>query len=530
MSQNNPGRTVGGGPAYGPVHIETSDADINGARQQPFSYARALCCRNINDRQRRMWMRGFCLYECAIAAFSVTVILAFGGPFLSSIAKQVCEPVEARDDDDMNCKVYLGQLPIEKDSLYPYTISLSVLIQVFTMPPLSSMADLYGWGRPLLVLCTVTGGVVTMALGAISSKSGQWALAAALFCFANVMCGLCTVLFNSFLPRIAHKNQSDSLSSLAMAAGFGTGFALLLINFGVYAGVSEDTGNRINLVIAGFVWIVLGLPAIAMLPEGDRTLDPTHNRKAPVQYQTHESKIGTDANQSSTECRCGLPHFISTLLQLPKLPELGLYILSNMFSSDAMWTIGSVLTTFGTEELEMSTLELGLALLLMQVVGLAGAFVFIWVAEAITAKWAIALTLVVYTLLCVYALFAFTTKPEFYVVSSVGFFVLGGCSSLSRSLFSQMIPVGFEAEFFTVYEITDRGTAWLGPLVFGLVNQSTGSMHKALGALVGLFVVGLGFLVFVDPEKGQAEALAFVKVESEVDSEACKLTKAPRSS
>ena len=58
--------------------------------------------------------------------------------------------------------------------------------------------------------------------------------------------------------------------------------------------------------------------------------------------------------------------------------------------------------------------------------------------------------------------------------------VLGGSQALSRSLFSQLIPEGKEGEYFGFYEISDKGTSWLGPLVFGLVFQLTCSYRVAI--------------------------------------------------
>ncbi len=64
--------------------------------------------------------------------------------------------------------------------------------------------------------------------------------------------------------------------------------------------------------------------------------------------------------------------------------------------------------------------------------------------------------------------------------------VLGGTQALSRSAFSQLIPKGREAEYFSLYQAGERGTSWLGTLVFGLVHQLTGSYRPAIVAL-GLF-------------------------------------------
>jgi MFS family permease len=50
----------------------------------------------------------------------------------------------------------------------------------------------------------------------------------------------------------------------------------------------------------------------------------------------------------------------------------------------------------------------------------------------------------------------------------------GGLLALSRSLYARFIPKGKEHEYFGFYEITDKGTSWLGPLVVGIVINATG--------------------------------------------------------
>ena len=80
--------------------------------------------------------------------------------------------------------------------------------------------------------------------------------------------------------------------------------------------------------------------------------------------------------------------------------------------------------------------------------------------------------------------------------------VLGGSQALSRSLFSQMIPAGCEGSFFGLYEITERGTSWIGPLLFGIVVGATGSYRQAILSLIALFLAGTIVLLFTDT--GQA--------------------------
>lgn len=94
---------------------------------------------------------------------------------------------------------------------------------------------------------------------------------------------------------------------------------------------------------------------------------------------------------------------------------------------------------------------------------------------------------------------------QFYLLAAGIGLVLGGTNALSRALFSQMIPPGKEAQYFSVYEVGERATSWLGPLVFAVTAQSTGSYRYAIISLVIFFFVGLVLMAFV-PVKRAIEA------------------------
>ena len=99
----------------------------------------------------------------------------------------------------------------------------------------------------------------------------------------------------------------------------------------------------------------------------------------------------------------------------------------------------------------------------------------------------------------------FTPEKNFglflVLAASIGL-VLGGTQALSRSYFSQLIPRGREAEYFSLYQAAERGTSWFGTLIFGLVHQWTGSYRPALLALILLFVLGLVLLSRVNTARG----------------------------
>jgi UMF1 family MFS transporter len=116
--------------------------------------------------------------------------------------------------------------------------------------------------------------------------------------------------------------------------------------------------------------------------------------------------------------------------------------------------------------------------------------------------------LVIWCFVVAYAYLALRSKGEAVFMGIVLALVLGGSQALSRSLYSQMVPRGREATFFGLYEICDRGTSWLAPLLFTLVVNTTGSFRQAILSLMALFLVGLVLLARTDTDQARAEAAA----------------------
>ena len=147
-------------------------------------------------------------------------------------------------------------------------------------------------------------------------------------------------------------------------------------------------------------------------------------------------------------------------------------------------------------------------ILMVQFVGVIGNFLFNYLARAITAKRAIMVSLLIWIATLVYAYAFLKTTLDFYLMAAAIAIVLGGSQALSRSVFSQMIPKGQESEYFGLYEISDKGTSWLGPLLFGLALQYTGSYRIAIVSLIVFFGLGVLLLFKVNVSEGirQAEA------------------------
>jgi UMF1 family MFS transporter len=94
---------------------------------------------------------------------------------------------------------------------------------------------------------------------------------------------------------------------------------------------------------------------------------------------------------------------------------------------------------------------------------------------------------------------------EFFIMGACIALVLGGSQAISRSLFAQIIPSDKQAEYFSFYEISDKGTSWAGPLLFGLMNQIFGNLRPAILSLIFFFVAGLVILPFVNIDKAMQD-------------------------
>jgi MFS transporter, UMF1 family len=143
---------------------------------------------------------------------------------------------------------------------------------------------------------------------------------------------------------------------------------------------------------------------------------------------------------------------------------------------------------------------------MVQFMAFFGALGFNYLARAVGSKRAIMISLGIWIGVLVYAYAFLASETQFFILAAAIAIVLGGSQALSRSVFSLMIPVGQEAEYFSLYEVSERGTSWLGPLLFGLALQFTASYRVAIISLVVFFILGLVLLARVDVRRAIEES------------------------
>ena len=247
-------------------------------------------------------------------------------------------------------------------------------------------------------------------------------------------------------------------------------------------GVSEGMAVRISLCSAGLWWAIFALIPLRAL----------RNRGA--------TKCGVNV------IAAGFGQLWHTIRQLPRYPETLKFLAAYLLYNDAIQAIIALSGQFGADELKIPMGTLTLAILMVQFVAAIGAAAFGWIAEKLSAQRAVSIALVCWIGIVLYVYLAVKSTAEFFVMAGMVGLIMGGSQALSRSLYSLMIPKGCEAEYYSLYEVSDKGTSWMAPLIFGLALQVTKSYRVALLSLVVFFVLGLLLLVRVDVGRATKEA------------------------
>ena len=408
---------------------------------------------------RRSWY----LYDWANSAFSTTVIALFIGPYLTSIAE---------NSADASGMISLWGFDMRPGSLYPYAISFSVLLQVFILPIVGGVADRIKSRNGLLAVFAYIGSFATICLYFV--KDGRFALGAVLLIVANIAFGAALVVANSYLPDLASPDQRDAVSSRGWASGYAGGGLLLILNLILYTGyesfgVTQTEAVRISLMSAGIWWALFTIVTV----RGLRSL----NRP-----------VGAVGSQAVT---IGFKELKTTIKDIRKYPETLKFLIAYLFYNDGIQTVIAISGTYAILELELTEISLVMAILIVQITALSGALLLAKLSNRIGAKKVILITLFIWTLMVVitYGLPAGQQNPYLLIAAGIGF-VLGGSQALSRSLYSQVIPRAQEAQYFSFYEISERGTSWLGTLAFGIVFGLTGSYRQSVLFVIAFFVIG----------------------------------------
>jgi UMF1 family MFS transporter len=448
---------------------------------------------DINNRRE---IFGWIMYDWANSAFYTTVVGALFGDYLTYLAQQAV--------GENGTVLSLGPLgAVTAKSLSTFAVSASVFLQVFILPILGALGDYSDLRKRLMQVFCYIGVAATCSLFFL--QEGWHLFGALMFILANVSYGASIVFYNAYLPDITTEDRRDKVSSRGFAFGYLGGGLLLAVNLlmvqgAALFGISKLMAVRLSLLSAGIWWGGFAVFTFAYL----------RKRPAPRKLPPHRSLL-----------TIGFTELGSTFRELLRLRYTLRYLIGYLTYNDGIQTvIGAAGVFLGQELFRSRGMETPPSFLLsiflmVQFVAFFGALLFERIAKWFGTKSAILISLVIWAGIVIYAYAMLSSVREAWIMAGLIAIVLGGSQALSRSLFSRMIPAGREASFFGIYEVSERGTSWIGPLVFSIVVARTNSYRQAILSLIFFFVAGLLILLFTDTDRAVHESGNYLPEEIE---------------
>jgi MFS transporter, UMF1 family len=378
-----------------------------------------------------------------------------------------------------NPNVFFLGYEFKSTALISFVTALAFLCVAFFSPILSGIADFTGNKKRFMQFFCYLGALSCIGMYWFTSDNIYFGVVCFFFGLIGFWGSL--VFYNSYLPDIAFKEQQDGISAKGYSMGYIGSVLLLGINLLVILGKEGEEAlhaMRIAFAMTGIWWIVFAQYAFWFLPKGNKngvivTKDIIFN---------------------------GFKELNKVQSQLYQNIALYRYLFAFFVYSMAVQTVMLVATYFGEQEIKWSTDSektsgLIISILLIQLVAVIGAIL----TSKASRKFGNIPTLIVinaiWAIICVFAYFL-TLPIHFYVTAGFVGLVMGGIQALSRSTYSKLLPKTDDtASFFSFYDVAEKIGIVIGMIIYGTIDQITGSMRNAI-VFLGVFFI-FGFLLLL---------------------------------
>ena len=442
------------------------------------------------EKDNKRITTGWTFYDWANSVYPLVITSSIFPIYWGSMVKAVTHTKSGKTAVD-----FLG-LHIPGTSLQNYSVSVAFLIIALISPLLTSLADYSGRKKLFLQIFCYLGAAACAGLYFFVPET--FTPSVFVFILATVGFSGSIVFYNSYLPVISSEEKFDSLSAKGFSMGY-IGSVILLVlclmliqgptlSGNPMFGLSEGKATRLSFLLTGIWWA-----SFAQIPFFTLPADPGRAAGA-------TSESGWLLN--------GFHELAKVWAELKTQPNLKRFLLAYFTYNMGVQTVMYVATLFGDEELHLETSALIITILLLQLVGIAGAYLFAKLSERIGNTRALSWAVFIWMLICIAGYYV-QAGWSFYALASVIGLTMGAVQSLSRSTYSKIIPENTPntAAYFSFFDVTEKVGIVIGLLTFGGISQlMDGNMRYSILALIVFFVLGLGFLLTLRGKKLRGDA------------------------
>ena len=415
-------------------------------------------------------IRGWIMYDWANSVYQLTIASAIFPIYYNQVTRH--------GNSDL---VSFFGYEVRNTVLYSWAIAAAYLLVALFSPLFSSIADYTGRRKLFMRIFTWIG---SLSCGMLFFFTGRNTIELGIIAFAlgTLGYGGSIVFYNSFLPVIAHERDQDRISARGYAMGYLGGVVLLLFNLlmimkpGLFGIENGTLPARISFLTVFLWWIGFAQITFSRLPKY------TYGRT---------KKEGHILWNGYRELRSVFYKVCGSL-------RLSLFLLGFFFTMMGLLTIMFMAATFGEKELHLNESVLIPTILVIQLVGMLGAWLFARLSEKHGNIQALLIAVTMWVIICIGAYFI-TNAAGFVTIAFFIGIVMGGSQSLARSTYSKMLPnTRDHTSYFSFYDVMEKLATVAGTFSFGLIELVTGSMRYSVIAISLFFIIGmiLFFIVY----------------------------------
>ena len=421
-------------------------------------------------------VRAWVMYDWANSVYQLTIASAIFPIYYNTVTRH-----------GTDFMVSFFGFKVVNTALYSWAIAAAYLIVAIGSPLFSSIADYTGRRKGFMRAFTIVGATGCGMLFFFDANNIELGVIA--FTLGTFGYGGSIVFYNSFLPVIAEPEDQDRISARGYSMGYLGGVILLLFNllmimkpelFGLDK--QSDMPARISFLTVFVWWIGFSSITFKYLP------------KYVFSKRTEGSRILSN----------GYRELKTVFNEIRKSFQLSVYLTAFFFLMMGMLTTMFMAATYGEKELGLNESVLIPTILIIQLVGMFGAWFFARLSGRIGNLKSLIFSVIVWIIICVYA---FTIKGSVgFIVAAVFIgIVMGGSQSLARSTYSKMLPETTDhTSFFSFYDVMEKLATVAGTFSFGIIEVLTGSMRYSVLAIALFFIIGLFFLLVLLSRKWSA--------------------------
>ncbi|MDH3321449.1 MAG: MFS transporter [Flavobacteriaceae bacterium] len=425
------------------------------------------------QRGDKKLINSWAFYDWANSVYSLVISTAVFPIYYETVTKT-----------DGGFVTFLG-MQFNSTSLYTYALSFSFLIVAFISPILSGIADYVGNKKSYMKFFCYFGAISVMMLFFFEGIETLW-VGIIFSMFASIGFWGSLVFYNAYLPEVAFNDQQDEVSAKGFIYGYIGSVILLMFNLSMvmkpelFHITDPSLAPRISFLTVGIWWIGFAQVTFKNLPFN------TYNKKPKKDYIFK-----------------GFLELKKVISELHDQPSLLNFLISFFLYSVGVQSVILLATIYGKKEIGLSTSSLIITIIIIQLVGIFGAYVFSKLSEKIGNIMALKITIFIWAISSLSAYYLDKNDPDvqlkFYIISGFIGLVLGAIQTLSRSTYSKLLPEDTEdhTTYFSFFDVTEKLAIVWGTFIFGIVVTVTGSMKMSILLLTLFFVSSFIILSFM---------------------------------